>query len=309
MPSSPSLKKPPPLKPGDTIAIAAPASSFNSEAFLSGVAKLRAWGFEVRYRDDIFSRYRYLAGDDARRFAELREYLLDPQVKAIFMARGGYGAMRLLTELAKLPRDLSPKIILGYSDITSLLLFAMQQWAWVVFQGPVVAKDISENLGPLGEASLKRTLCDARPLGKLTLDSMTTLYPGVAQGPLVGGCLSLIVCSLGTPFAIRSENSILYLEDVGEKLYSIDRMLTHLRLAGVFDKVRGIVFGPLKDAHDKPEVIIELLKDLLCDLKIPLLFGFPCGHTSDSWTLPMGLPVVLDADAKSLEFRESALEI
>lgn len=303
-----SLKKAPALKLGDTIAIAAPASSFNSEAFLAGVSRLRAWGFQVKYRDDIFSRHRYLAGDDARRFAELKEYLLAPEVKAIFMARGGYGSMRLLSELAKLPRDLPPKIILGYSDITSLLLFAMQQWAWVVFQGPVVAKDISENLAALGEASLKRSLMDAKPLGKLTVDAMTTLYPGQAQGRLVGGCLSLIVCSLGTPYAIQAENAILYLEDVGEKLYSIDRMLTHLRLAGVFDQVRGIVFGPLKDAHDKPEVIMDLLKELLNDLKVPMVFGFPCGHTSDSWTLPMGLPVFLDADAKSLEFRESALQ-
>jgi len=302
------LSKPAPLKPGDTVAIAAPASCFDREAFLLGVEKIKGWGFQVRYREDIFSKKRYLAGEDARRLEELLSYLEDPQVKAIFAARGGYGSLRLLESLNHKPKPTHAKILLGYSDITSLLLFAFQRWGWVTFQGPVVAKDIGGNLKQAGEASLLRVLTDPRPLGELKPKGLQRLYSGKARGRLVGGCLSLLVCSLGTPFQIQSQDGLLYLEDVGEKLYSLDRMLTHLRLAGVFHGVKGIVFGPLKDTHDKEEVIVDMLRDVLGDLQIPMVFGFPCGHTEDSWTLPMGLEVGLNADELSLTFSEGALE-
>lgn len=305
-PSRP-LKKPPPLRPGDTLAVAAPASCFDREAFLQGVARLEGLGFRVRFREDIFSKKRFLAGDDARRFHELKEYLLDDEVRAILTARGGYGSMRLLPLLETLPQDLSPKILMGYSDITSLLMFAQQRWGWVTFQGPVVAKDIGARMAAPGEASLLRSLGDPRPLGALQPEGLAALHPGRAEGRLVGGCLSLIVCSLGTPYQLDTRDAILYLEDVGEKLYSIDRMITHLRLAGLLDKVRGIVFGPLKDAHDLPAVIMDLLLDLLADLKVPILFGFPSGHLDDSWTIPLGTRVTLDADRPALIFEEGAL--
>jgi muramoyltetrapeptide carboxypeptidase len=178
----------------------------------------------------------------------------------------------------------------------------------VTFHGPVVAKDISTRISKFGETSLLRTLTDRRPLGRVSPEGMSTLHPGTAKGKLVGGCISLIVCSLGTPYQLQTKDCLLYLEDVGEILYSLDRMLTHMRLAGLFKGVRGIVFGPLKDAHDEPKVILEVLKDLLADLKIPILFGFPSGHLEDSLTLPLGLNVTLDADKKFLLFEESALE-
>lgn len=304
----PPLKKPPALRPGDTVAIAATASCFDQEAFRQGVKRIESWGYRVRYREDIFSKKRYLAGDDARRFEEFRDYLVDDAVRAVFLARGGYGSMRLLPALDSLPKNLPPKILLGYSDFTSIALLARQRWGWVTFQGPVVAKDIGGNLQDGGERSLLRALTDPRPLGTLRPPHLLPLHPGKASGPLVGGCLSLLVCSLGTPFEIQAQDAILYLEDVGEKLYSLDRMLTHLRLAGVFEKVRGIVFGPLKDAHDKPEVIVDLMREMTADLKMPILFGFPCGHVQDSWTIPMGVRVTLDADNVSLIFEEGALE-
>ena len=307
MSRSKSLQKPLPLRPGDTIAVAAPASCFDREAFLKGVARLEALGFRLRYREDIFSKQRFLAGDDERRFAELKSYLLDDEVRAIFSARGGYGSMRLLPRLETLPTDLTPKIWMGYSDVTSLLMFAQQRWGWVTFQGPVVAKDIGDRMAAAGQGSLLRSLCDPSPLGPLRPEGMLALHAGKADGPLVGGCLSLIVCSLGTPYQLKTRDAVLYLEDVGEKLYSIDRMLTHLRLAGLLEGVRGIVFGPLKDAHDSPAVIMDLLLDLLQDLKVPILFGFPSGHTEDSWTIPFGTRVTLDANHPALIFEESAL--
>jgi muramoyltetrapeptide carboxypeptidase len=302
------LKKPAALHQGDTIAIVAPASPFDPTAFLQGVERIKTWGFRVKYREDIFAKKRYLAGDDARRLSELSEYLLDEEVKAIFTARGGYGSMRLLSGLDSLPRDLPPKILLGYSDFTSILMYALQAWNWVTFHGPVVAKDISARVSTQGETSLLRTLTDPRPLGRVSPPGLIPLHNGVAKGRLVGGCLSLIVCSLGTPYQLKTKDCVLYLEDVGEILYSLDRMLTHLRLAGLFQGIRGILFGPLKDAHDEPQVIAEVLRELLGDLKVPILFGFPSGHMEDSWTMPLGLPVTVDADQGALVFEEGALK-
>ena len=298
--------KPAPLTPGDTIGVVAPASCFDAEAFQRGVQRLEGLGFNVRYREDLFSKQRYLAGSDPRRFGELKEFLLAPDIKAIFAARGGYGSMRLLPALEKVNPP-TPKILMGYSDITSLLNFAWQRWSWITFHGPVVAKDIGDRLGAAGEKSFLRCLTDPAPLGEIKQEGMVGLQPGKARGRLIGGCLSLVVCSLGTPYQIDAADKILYLEDVGEKLYSLDRMLTHLRHAGVLEKARGIVFGPLKDAHDEPVVVMNLLIDLLGDLKIPILFGFPSGHREDSWTIPLGVEVSLDADRASLTFEEGAL--
>jgi muramoyltetrapeptide carboxypeptidase len=209
--------------------------------------------------------------------------------------------------LEKWKPPVEAKILLGYSDLSSLLIFARQKWGWVTFHGPVVAKDIGDRLAAQGIASLKRTLTDPKPLGCLKPEGMVTLNTGVARGPLVGGCLSLINCSLGTPNQLETEGCILYLEDVGELLYSLDRMLTHLRQAGLLKKARGIIIGPLKDAHDSPEIIQEVLKDVLGDLAIPMLFGFPSGHTEDSWTIPLGLTVTMDAGAGSVTFEEGAV--
>lgn len=295
-----------PLKPGDTIGVVAPASCFDQEAFHRGVQRLEAMGFEVRYREDLFSKQRYLAGSDPRRFGELKEFLLAPDVKAIFAARGGYGSVRLLPALEKVNPP-TPKILMGYSDITSLLNFAWQRWGWITFHGPVVAKDIGDRLAEAGERSLLRCLTDPAPLGEIKQAGMVGLQPGKARGRLIGGCLSLVVCSLGTPYQIDASDKILYLEDVGEKLYSLDRMLTHLRQAGVLEKAKGIVFGPLKDAHDEPVVVMNLMIDLLGDLNIPILFGFPSGHREDSWTIPLGVEVSLDADRATLTFEEGAL--
>jgi muramoyltetrapeptide carboxypeptidase len=302
-----TLKKPRPLKQGDWVSVIAPASPFDREAFNKGVERIRSWGFQVKFGEGIFSKSRYLAGSDERRAAEFIQALEDPEVRAIFAARGGYGSQRLLPALEKLPKGLTPKILVGYSDITSLLMYVQQHWGWVTFHGPVVAKDIGDRLEAAGEKSLLRALTNPAPLGILRPQGMSALSGGRATGPLVGGCLSLVVCSLGTPWQLNTRGSILFLEDVGELLYSLDRMLTHLRLAGLFDGVRGIVFGPLKDAHDKPEVIQEMLQEVLSDLKIPMLFNFPSGHTHDSWTIPLGLTTTMDADAKTLSFEEGAL--
>ncbi len=308
----PFFKKPLPLKKGDKIKIIAPASNFDREAFLRGVKKIESWGFQVEYRGDIFEKKFYLAGEVSRRVHELKEALNDSETHAIFVARGGYGTMQLLPALKNFQPKGKPKILLGYSDLTVLLNYLQQSWGWVCFHGPVVAKDISDQLDQESKHSLLRCLTQARPLGSLKPPSLKSLFPGEdlknAEGILVGGCLSLVVCSLGTPYQLKTSGNILYLEDVGERLYEIDRMLTHLRLAGLFEGVKGIVFGPLEDAHHNPEVVEALLKDLLGDMRIPVLLGFPSGHISGSWTIPFGVKTRIETQEPALVFLESALE-
>lgn len=301
------LLRPRALKKGDKVAVIAPASPFDREAMLRGVERLEKLGFQVQYREDIFARKRYLAGSDERRLEELNQALDDPEVRALFAARGGYGSQRLLPHLARREPPREAKVLLGYSDLSSLMIFAMQRWNWVTFHGPVVAKDMGDFMGERGEGSLLRTLQDPRPLGPVAPESAFCLREGTVEGPLVGGCLSLITCGLGTPYQLDATGKILYLEDVGEILYSLDRMLTHLRLAGLFQEAKGIIFGPLKDAHDEPEVIQAMLQDVLGDLRIPMLFGFPSGHVEDMLTIPMGLKVKLNASEGVVDFLEGAL--
>ncbi|MCP5467880.1 MAG: LD-carboxypeptidase [Deltaproteobacteria bacterium] len=305
------LKKPKALQKGDKIQIIAPASSFDREAFLRGIAKIQSWGFEVIYRPDIFEKKFYLAGDTSRRVDELVGALYDPTVQAIFCARGGYGAMQLLPALENLSPVPEPKIFVGYSDLTVLLNFFHQKWNWPVFHGPVVAKDIGDKLDQSAEESLLACLMSVKTLGRLAPEGLKPLFADRHHAPveaeMVGGCLSLVVCSLGTSYQLETQGKILYLEDVGERLYEIDRMLTHLRLAGLFAEVKGIVFGPLEDAHHDPEVVEALLKDLLGDLNIPVLMGFPSGHITGSWTLPFGVRIRLESKSPALIFLESAL--
>lgn len=311
LPMDEKILKPKALKKGDRIQIIAPASSFDRGAFDRGVERIKSWGFEVTYREDIFSKERYLAGDDGRRAEELIEAIENPEVQGIFVARGGYGCLRLLPFLdsfiENLAQEIPAKVFLGYSDVTSLLNYFFQNLGWVTFHGPVVAKDIGDRLGDFGEKSLLKNLCQSEALGEMTFPNLMTVVPGFANGVLVGGCLSLVTRSLGTPYQIETTGRVLYLEDVGELLYSVDRMLNHCRQAGIFENVHGILFGPLKDAHHQPEEICSLLKDLLSDLQVPILFGYPSGHLYDMATIPLGIPVQIDANAKKVTFLESGV--
>jgi muramoyltetrapeptide carboxypeptidase len=289
------LLRPAALQEGDCIGLAAPASPFHQPAFFEGVAVLQALGFRVHYTPRVFARHRYLAGSDAERAAELHSLFTNPDVQAIFCCRGGYGSQRLLPYLdAEVIRS-HAKIFMGYSDLTSLLLFLYSRCGLVSFHGPVVVGDLQPGLDPAVQQQLKGLLSgDANtmqpPASQLT--SLTVLCPGEAEGILLGGCLSLLVCAMGTPFQPDTRHTILFLEDRGERLYAIDRMLTSLRLAGVFEAVRGIVFGRMErveaDRH-LPYGMEEVILDVLGDLHIPILYGFPAGHCAQPLTLPFGV--------------------
>lgn len=298
------------LQPGDQIGIAAAASPFHKEAFLEGVDFIKKLGFCVYYREDIFEQQNYLAGSDERRFNELRELIENPEIKAILFARGGYGSMRLLPHLDayfKKNPSIEPKIIIGYSDITSLLLYFLQNKKMIPYYGPVVAKDLGGKTVPTTKDSFFRALTDNKPLGETTYESLVSLTSTqsqtTAEGILTGGCLSLVVASLGTPYEIETKNKILFLEDIHEKPYAVDRMLTQLTLAGKLKDLRGVVFGSL--VYEGPESsMIEAIKHSLDGFEGPILYGFPAGHGSVKMTIPLGVKIKIDARHKVINFLE-----
>lgn len=298
--------KPHALKPGSTIRVVASASPFEKDAFFRGTDLLRSLDWKVTYQANIFSKRPYLAGDDTRRFEELVAALTDPTADAIFFARGGYGSMRLLPQLEKLKLKLTPKILLGYSDLTSLHTYFYQRYGWVTFYGPVVAKDMSNNMDELTLNALKLAVTHTKALGKLKFDDVNAIKKGKAEGIITGGCLSLIVSHMGTPFELDTKNKVLFLEDINEKPYAIDRMLTQLKLASKFKHCRGIVFGSLAGANPL-EHYVETILDVLRDFDFPILFNFPAGHSEKKITLPLGVKVKIDSRNRSLTYLEAAL--
>ncbi|MGQ4810659.1 putative murein peptide carboxypeptidase [Candidatus Entotheonellaceae bacterium PAL068K] len=290
-----NLVCPPALRAGDCIGLAAPASSFDRRALRIGIEVLQAWGFRVHHTSRIFDRHRYLAGTDAARAAELQALFTNPEIKAIFCCRGGYGSQRLLPYLDSALIATHPKIFVGYSDLTSLLLYLYSRCRLITFHGPVVAGDLHRGLTPAVQRQLKGVLAGDPETMQPAVpcqDDLIVLQAGEAEGILLGGCLSLFVCAVGTPFQPDTRGAILFFEDRGERLYVIDRMLTYLRLAGVFEGVRGFVFSriePVEADRDLPYDVQDVILDVLRDLRLPLLYGFPAGHCQQPLTLPFGV--------------------
>jgi muramoyltetrapeptide carboxypeptidase len=294
-----AVTRPPALQVGDCIGLAAPASPFDRQALCTGIEVLQAWGFRVHYTSRLFDQHRYLAGPDAARAAELHALFTNPQVKAIFCCRGGYGSQRLLPYLDAALIAAHPKIFVGYSDLTSLLLYLYSQCRLVTFHGPVVAGDLHHRLAPVVQRQIQGILtgdAEAMQPPASLLEGLTVLQDGEAEGRLLGGCLSLLVCALGTPVQPDTRGALLFIEDRGERLYAIDRMLTHLRLAGALAGVRGLIFGtiePVEADRDRPYGVQEVILDVLGDLRIPLLYGFPSGHCQQPLMLPFGVQAAI----------------
>ncbi len=289
--SVPSLTYPQALQPGNCIGLAAPASPVKREALLEGAAALEALGFRVHYTPRIFDAERYLAGSDAARAEELHAMFADPDIKAIFCGRGGYGSQRLIPHLDPDIIMAHPKLFLGYSDVTSLLLYFYQRCGLITLHGPAVAGDITRDLAPEVKDQLMGIVSGNAETMQLPPSDLTVVRPGSASGRLLGGCLSLFVCAIGTPFQPETRDTILFLEDRGERYYAIDRMLTYMKLAGVFEGVRGVVFGEIEPApadRDRPYGVVDVVTDVLGDLDVPVLYGLQAGHCPQSLTLPFG---------------------
>lgn len=284
------------LRPGDGCSIIAPAAQLRGAdvgLLDEAVALLESWGLHVTVRIER-SHHFYLAGSDTARASHLAAALADPDTKAIFCTRGGYGSARLLPYLdpSLLPE---PKLLVGYSDVTALHLAAALLWPRVhLVHGPNLVTPEFLGPGPTCERnrqSLHQALFDP---AYAVDEEVEFLVPGQARGPLVGGCLSLMVSMLGTSFAPVTDGAILFLEDVGEAPYRVDRMLTQLRAAGAFDAIRGVMFGTMRNCKDAYNDVRDVIRDVLSGASFPVAFGLESGHSETNLSLRLGANAQLD---------------
>jgi muramoyltetrapeptide carboxypeptidase len=307
------LMKPRALRSGDRIALVAPASPCARDEFDAGVAEIRRLGFEPVYEPSVFDRDGYLAGDAATRASAIRAALADDSVRAIVGVRGGYGSVTVLPLLDAADVRRARKAFVGYSDLTALLTFVTGACGVVAFHGPTVAGRFERGPAAYDEATLLGSLMRAEPLGPLRAPGIAVVRPGEAVGPLAGGNLTQLAASLGTPFAFDPPpGAVLFVEDVNERPYRIDRLWTQLRLAGVIDRASAVVFGEFPGC-DEPGGDLrarDTLARLVAGFPGPVLFGFPAGHTpGPALTLPLGVlaRVVTGADP-ALVIEEAAVE-
>jgi len=284
--------KPPALRPGDTVGIIAPASNIRRDDLEAGCQALQRAGYNPFYFDSIFDRELYFAGSQQRRLRELHEMFERDEVRAIVCARGGYGANYLLQDIDLDVIRAHPKIFVGYSDVTALLSYFTDSTGLVTFHGPMAAKDWAHDDGvDLGAWQL--AVSSGEPWEVPLNAGAEALVEGEAEGLLYGGCLSLLVASLGTPYQMRPSGTILFVEDLGEKPYQIDRMLMQLKLGRYFEGVRGIVFGEMVDCLQQLSqdyTLQEVIMRVVGDLEVPVAFGVRSGHVSTgNITLPLGV--------------------
>lgn len=323
MESAPVFLKPRPLTPGDTVALITPATYVSSpDALQLARRTVEFLGLKWKTGRNLGKRNGYLGGSVDERVTDLHEAFLDPEVKAIFCTRGGYGSAMLLDRIDFELIRKHPKIFLGYSDITALHLGIHQKSKIITFHGPMALSDFPDYT----LEHFKRAIFDPRPLGVLSnppegrvirpKHPTRTLHGGKGTGALTGGNLTLIATTMGTPWEIQTDGKVLFLEDVGEEPYSMDRMLTQLRLAGKFRNIRGLILGEclgcrpreFQPGFESNFSLGEVYDNILGDLKVPIFAGLTIGHTDDQLTLPLGVQASLDADAGTLTIEEEALD-
>jgi muramoyltetrapeptide carboxypeptidase len=280
------MLKPAALGQGDTIGVVAPAAAVDEPSLAAGVRVLQHAGFRVRVGRAATQKSGYLAGSDSQRVADLHDMFRDPEIKAIVAARGGYGSGRLLPLLDHALIRQHAKIFVGHSDLTFLLNDLVQRAELVTFHGPMVC---GLQTRPEAAAFLLAMLSGGRAGWQQQVPAV--VREGSAEGPLAGGCLSVLVATLGTPYALDARGRLLFLEEVNEKPFRIDRMLTHLRQAGILDAVAGVIFGEMSGcvASDGERVSVQdVIGEAFAGAPYPVAFGLPSGHGQGTLTLPFG---------------------
>lgn len=298
-----TLHRPPPLRPGDRVGVLALASPSPAHELDAGRATLEKLGLKVVM--DVGSedfRPSYLAGTDDYRASRFNEFVQDPEIKAIFCARGGYGSLRILPKISYEQLRLNPKALVGFSDITALLLACYGKAGLVCFHGPVVSTLVSGDSETL--ESLWTALSSTEPL-ELHFPEALCLRSGKTEGAVLGGNLTTLSHLLGTPFLPPLSGCILFLEDRGEPLYRLDRMLTQLIHAGHLGDVAGLILGDFSESGPRNE-LNNLVQERLASASFPILSGVPVGHEQRNLTLPLGLPATLDAGAGTLTYLHPA---
>lgn len=304
-----TLRPPRALEPGGTIAVLSPSSPSSPERIEVAAEALRGRGFDVRVAANTYVRHHaYLADTDDERLRSLNEALCDESIDAIFFARGGYGATRLLDRIdyAAIARD--PKPIVGYSDITSIHQAVASRAGVASFHGPMLNTDFFEALSPDIDRWTWAALSGEAPL-EWRFDSANVFREGRAEGTLFGGCLSLTCALLGTPFDYWVDEGIWFWEDIAEPAYRIDRMLTTLRLSGRLASLRGVIIGKLRECGvGEQDEVQSLFSEFFGSRGIPVLRDMPFGHFGNNLLLPIGRPVVVDTLSRTLTFSEPLVE-
>jgi muramoyltetrapeptide carboxypeptidase len=294
--------KPPALKSGDRIALVSPASPFARAEFERGVKEVRRLGFEPVYDESVFDTSMFTSGTAEVRAAAFTRAWLDPSVAALVAVRGGYGSVQLLQALGASRLHETPKLFIGYSDNTSLLSWLTCQCGITALHGPLIEGGLARGAEGYDEVSLLRLMQGGGAGLELRPEGLSVVKAGKAAGRLFGGTLCLLAGSLGTPYAFNPpEGSILFIEDVDERPYRIDRLMTQLRLSGVLARASGLVFGEMRGC-DEPAgtpTARDAIEVLTSDFAGPVLIGFPSGHTRGPiWTLPLGVRVRVDATSR-----------
>ena len=316
------LTRPRALRTSDTVGVITPSTPVTDPDRLALVTRtLNFFGLRAKVGKNVGRHSVDFAASVDERLDDLHAMFRDKEVNAVFALRGGYGCGQLLDRVDYDLIRRNPKIFLGFSDITALHLAIHKRSRLVTFHGPVITSSFTEYT----QQSFRKALFETQPIGKLTNPqednelrphhTLRTIRRGTATGPLIGGNLSLITATMGTPFEIETRGTIFFIEDVGEEAYRVDRMLTQLRLAGKFDEVAGVIFGECdgcgpsdyKPSFATPYTLGEVVDNMLGKLKVPVLSGLTIGHTADQLTLPLGVTAMLDADNGILDIKEAGV--
>jgi muramoyltetrapeptide carboxypeptidase len=298
---SPSIIKGSRLQPNQTVGIIAPSSPVDQSEISEGLRLLKSFPLKVRLGEHLFDRLNYLAGSDHDRVSDLHRMFSDPEVKAIFCARGGYGSARLLKEIDFSVIRNNPKIFVGFSDITALLIALYKECGLVTIHGPTLTNLPNEK----NWEHLSR-LITASQRPQVSFRHGSVINEGTAKGTLLGGNLATLCSLLDTPYVPSFDGMILFVEDKGESPYRLDRMLTQLLLSDRLNGLAGLVIGQMVDCG-KEEVVNSLVQERLGGLPVPVVTGLPVGHGGENISLPLGLPALLDTERMVLEIEEAAV--
>lgn len=299
----PEPRLPPSVSPGDRVGVAALSGPVDPDRLARGLAALERLGFEPVPASNLASRHALFAGSDGERLQAFHQLAADPTVRAVVFARGGHGVLRLLPSIDWPLLARYPRAYVGYSDVTPFLLAVVRRLGLVAFHGPMAAADLARGLSEREERSFLEALSGR--FGGSTLPLSGWLRPAAVEGPLLGGCLTLLTSVLGTPWATSLAGAVLFWEDLGEPAYRLDRMLTHLGLSGSLAPVRGMVVGHCRptDTEAVGPWWHERFGGVLADHSWPVAFGLEAGHEAPNLTLPLGAPARLDPDLGSLVLR------
>jgi muramoyltetrapeptide carboxypeptidase len=291
------------LTRGDTVGVVAPGFAVRPALLRAGVKRLTGMGYRVLLGPHVHAQHGYFAGDDTLRAADLRAMLTDPEVSAVWFARGGYGTARILDSVPWRVLKRRPKLMIGYSDLTALMLATVERTGHVCLHGPMVTelgRDAAYHAGSL------RRLLAGEPL-VMRVRKRQVLCHGKRRGRLMGGNLTVLAHLMGTRYAPDLSGSVLFIEEVGEEAYRIDRLLTHLRMAGVLRKLSGVLVGKCSvPATDRvfpgDRTLGEILSEFFVPLGVPVVTDIPAGHGAGKWTLPIGGVATIDTPAGEVRF-------